>query len=85
MTRRLTAPPPAPDTRSHWDRWAQCCDGRLPAEALSARDRDDLVSQLHQLGWTDVQIATHTRMTTYTTGRIRARLGLAPNQREGAA
>ncbi|MEV0085237.1 hypothetical protein [Saccharopolyspora sp. NPDC050642] len=34
---------------------------------------------LHNLGWTDPQIAAHCRMTTYTTGRIRERLKLRPN------
>jgi hypothetical protein len=31
-------------------------------------------------GWTDVQIAIHTKWTSYTVGRIRDRLGLAPNR-----
>lgn len=59
--------------------WWMAMDGNLPAEALRPLDRHVLVLVLHQKGWTDVEIAAHTRMTTYTTGRIRARLGLAPN------
>jgi hypothetical protein len=59
--------------------WWMAMDGDLPAEALRPLDRQALVLILHQRGWTDVEIAAHTRMTTYTTGRIRARLGLAPN------
>ncbi|WP_139794831.1 hypothetical protein [Saccharomonospora piscinae] len=53
-----------------------CKAGRTPAEALDAGDREDLVAELWQAGMTDVEIATHTRMTTYTTARIRGRLGL---------
>jgi hypothetical protein len=59
--------------------WWMAMDGDLPAEALRPLDRQALVLILHQRGCTDVEIACHTRMTTYTTGRIRARLGLAPN------
>lgn len=59
--------------------WSLALAGTWPAEALSTADRQALVLVLHGRGWTDVEIAAHTRMTTYTTGRIRARLGLAPN------
>lgn len=62
--------------RSHWRKWQRCWEGLEPAEALSTRDREDLVWQLHERGWTDVEIAEHTRMTTYTAARIRERLGL---------
>ncbi len=82
MRRRLTAPPPRPDQRTDYRKWVQCCAGELPAEALSTRDREYLLTELHELGWTDVDIAAHTRMSTYTTARIRDQLGLAPNQRE---
>lgn len=54
--------------------------GREPAEALPTHVRHRLVAQLHGAGWTDVEIAAHTRMTTYTTARIRAGLGLLPNR-----
>lgn len=53
--------------------------GREPAEALDPADRRRLVAELHGLGWADEAIAAHTRMTTYTTARIRDALGLLPN------
>lgn len=59
--------------------WHACCQGREPAEALNPRDRDDLVTTLVGQGWTDTEIAVLTRMTTYTTARIRTRLGLPAN------
>lgn len=52
--------------------------GELPAEALDQRDRERLVYDLWAAKWSDVEIATHTRMSTYTTARIRRDLGLAP-------
>jgi hypothetical protein len=54
--------------------------GHEPAEALTTHDRHRLVAELHRAGWTDRRIATHARMTTYTTARIRAGLGLLPNR-----
>lgn len=59
--------------------WRACCAGREPAESLDPRDREDLVAALVERGWTDVQIAVLTRMSTYTTARIRGRLGLPAN------
>jgi hypothetical protein len=56
-----------------------CRLGRDPAEALSTEDRERLVDELHRLGWSDTQIAEHTRMSTYTTVRIRERLMLPAN------
>jgi hypothetical protein len=53
-----------------------CLAGREPAELLTRTQREDLVHQLHCLGWTVDEIAAHTRMTVYTTGRILDRLGL---------
>lgn len=58
-------------------------DGHEPAEALTEHDRGRLVAELHGLGWDDQRIAQHTRMTTYTTTRIRGALGLLPNPRPG--
>jgi hypothetical protein len=55
-------------------------NGLLPAEALPTRARGQLVVELHGEGFTDVQIAERTRMTTYTASRIRAALGLDPNR-----
>ena len=57
-----------------------CLSGREPAELLRPSYREELVHQLHGLGWTVVEIATHTRMTTYVTGLIHDRLGLRHNQ-----
>lgn len=65
--------------------WRLALAGEWPADALSTLDRQALVLVLHQRGWCDVEIASHTRMTTYTTARIRARLGLAVNTANGAA
>lgn len=80
MRRRLTAPPAPPEVRSRYERWRKCCHGEVPAEALSARDREDLIADLHALGWSDVEIAEHCMSSTYTTARIRDRLGLTPNR-----
>ncbi len=60
--------------------YRRCLDGHEPAESLSSYDRQRLLLTLHNRGWTDVQIAEHTRMTTYTTGRIRSLIGLRPNR-----
>jgi hypothetical protein len=78
---------PLPDTvrlpihgaRSGQWLWRACCAGREPAESLDPRDREDLVHALVERGWTDVEIATLTRMTSYTAARIRARLHLPAN------
>lgn len=69
--------------RSGQQLWLRCCLGLEPAEMLDTRDREDLVAELVGRGWTDVQIAVHTKMSTYTTGRIRRRLGLPSNREEG--
>jgi hypothetical protein len=68
-------------------RLKRCRAGTEPAEALPQQEREQLVTELWAAGWTDVEIAQHTRMTTYTTGRIRIRLGLAahPPTKRGAA
>jgi hypothetical protein len=68
-----------PGARSGVLLWKACCAGREPAEALDTRDREDLVAALVFRGWTDVEIAVLTRMSTYTTARIRSRLGLPAN------
>ena len=64
-----------------------CRRGELPAELLDTSEREHLIYDLWASGWADVEIAQHTRMTTYTTGRIRGRLGLAahPTSAKGAA
>lgn len=69
-------------------RYRAALEGSTPAEVLTTEDRGRLVGELYAHGWSDVQIAAHTRMTTYTTTRIRGALGLAPiitSAREGAA
>jgi hypothetical protein len=60
--------------------WRRCVAGNEPAEALPTRDREDLIwHPVHDLGWTDREVAEHTRMTEYTTARIRNHLGLPPS------
>lgn len=60
--------------------YRSCLLGYLPAEVLDTPEFERLVRELWREGWTDVQIASHTRTTTYTTGRIRERLGLAAHR-----
>jgi hypothetical protein len=57
--------------------YRECLTGQLPADYLPTAEREHLIYELWSCGWTDVEIATHARLTTYTTGRIRGRLGLA--------
>jgi hypothetical protein len=75
--------PPRPDTAPQQRRRVRraCWEGREPAETLSPRDRDELVYDLWCAGWSDTEIAAHTRLSTYTAARIRRRLGLAPQPR----
>jgi hypothetical protein len=54
-------------------------DGLLVAEELPTKARERLFAELHTLGWTDRQMAEHTRTTEYTTARILRRLGRDPN------
>lgn len=73
---------------AHPLRYQAARNGQTPAEDLCTEDRHRLVTELHAWGWTDIQIAGHTRMTLYTTARIRAGLGLLPHrpgQIEGVA
>ncbi|GAA3878652.1 hypothetical protein GCM10022243_49210 [Saccharothrix violaceirubra] len=83
--RRLPAALTTGRPRSDWRLWRACCDGREPAEALTTRDREDLVRLLWDCGWTDGEIAVHTRLTDYTAARIRTRLGLVANTLPSAA
>lgn len=69
-----------PERRGERRLFLEARAGRLPAEALPTQLRWQLVIDLHSLRWTDVEIAEHTRMTTYTTARIRDSLGLRPNR-----
>lgn len=66
--------PPRPPTN---DRLLKACwAGQEPAEALPRGERDLLLFDLWRQGWTDQEIAIHTKLSTYTTCRIRERLGL---------
>lgn len=56
-----------------------CLAGERPAEALEPSMRERLVAELHHRGWSDSEIAAHTRLQTYTVGRICDRLQLKPN------
>lgn len=80
----MNTSPPFPPPVDHWRRrrnYRNALRGQLPAEALTNRgDREQLVRQLWQAGWTDTQIAVHTRWTSHTVARIRNRLELPPNQ-----
>lgn len=69
-----------PGARSGVWLWKACCAGLEPAEALDVRDREDLVAALATRGWTDTEIAVLTRMSTYTTVRIRERVGVRANR-----
>lgn len=60
--------------------YRSCLLGILPAEVLDTPEFERLIRDLWEADWTDVQIAAHTRTSTYTTGRIRERLGLAAHQ-----
>ena len=40
---------------------------------LTSAERERLVLELSGRGWSDLDIALHTRMTEYTTARIRTR------------
>lgn len=84
MPRSLVVPR-NPRARASTTKWRQCAAGRLPAESLSQRDRDELVRALHSRGWTDAEIAGHCHMSLYTAGRILDRLGLDPNPSKDTA
>jgi len=57
--------------------------GLIPAEVLSQQQRWTLVAELHGAGWGDRRIAELTRLSEYTTARIRSLMGLRPNPQEG--
>lgn len=56
-------------------------EGTEPAETLPTILRQRVVAELHHRGWTDVEVAGHTFMTTYTACRIREEMGLSPRSR----
>jgi hypothetical protein len=69
---------PPPTAAIAYSRLLEACwKGDLPAELLRPGDRDQLIYDLWKEGWTDAQVAVHTRFSTYTAARIRSRLGLA--------
>jgi hypothetical protein len=71
--------PPKPDTQPlHYQRvWAAVWRGELPAEVLPTKDKERLVAELWAAGWSDLEIACHTKWSTYTVTRLRERLGLS--------
>lgn len=75
---RSLAPAPRAFGEEHQIRMAM--QGLLIAEELPTKARERLFTELHALGWTDLEMAEHTRTTPYTTVRIRERLGLRPNR-----
>ena len=72
--------PPPPDLRPRTRAilLSRCWAGVEPAESLDPRDREQLVYELWLDGWTDAEIATHTKLSTYTAARIRDRLVGSP-------
>jgi hypothetical protein len=66
--------------RGEREQLRQAKAGLVPAEALPTHLRWRLVADLVRDGWTDVAIAEHTAMTTYTTCRIREGMQLPPNR-----
>lgn len=68
--------------RSHVDaeEARRCVRGEVVAEQVSTRARELAVCWLHRCGWTDAEVATRTRMSTYTAARIRCRMRLAVNR-----
>lgn len=56
--------------------FALCRKGQAPAEALCTEDRERLLRLLWKRGWSVTEIASHTKLTPYTTARILDRLGL---------
>jgi hypothetical protein len=77
-----TVPADAPTPRAYGEEQQirMAIQGLLVAEELPTKARERLFAELHALGWTDLEMAEHTRTTPYTTARIRDRLGLRPNR-----
>lgn len=69
-----------PERRGEWAAYRAAREGDLPAEALPTHLRWRLVAELHRAGLGDVEIAELTRLSTFTTARIRAGMGLRPNR-----
>ena len=77
---------PAPLRPGH-DRYLydRCRAGLEPAELLTTAAREHLLYELWSLGWSDVEVAVYTRMSTYTAAAIRTRLGLSCRSKGAAA
>lgn len=69
----MTRARPLPD---HPLQYRAALQGLEPADALTTRDRHRLVALFIDSGLSDVEIADRTRMTTYTTNRIRREIFL---------
>jgi hypothetical protein len=78
--RSLRSLAPAPRAYGEEQQIRMAMQGLLVAEELPTKARERLFTELHSLGWTDMEMAEHTRTTPYTTARIRDRLGLRPNR-----
>lgn len=76
----ISAPISMPAARALRSLYLQARHGQIPAEALPTNLRWRLVADLHAHGWTDVDIALQTFMTTYTAARIREAMQLPPNR-----
>lgn len=75
---------PVEGTRSGALLWRACLLGKEPAESLDTRDREDLVAELMAQAWSLPEIAALTRMSTYTTARIAARVAARLPERVAA-
>jgi DNA-binding NarL/FixJ family response regulator len=64
--------------RSHVDaeHARRCLRGELLGDELTTTARELVVAWLHARGLSDTEIAERARLSTYTTFRIRSRLGL---------
>lgn len=78
MADRSPRAPPR-EYKGEWSLYRRALEGDVPAEMLPTHLRWRLVATLHRAGLTDVEIAEISRMSTYTTVRIRAGMGLKPN------
>ena len=63
--------------------YQQCLAGVEPAEVLTVKDREALLTYLASCNWSVTEIAVHTKQTDYTVSRILARV--RHDTRKGAA
>lgn len=72
--------PPWAHRQPAWPRtFAAVMAGEEPADALTSGDRRLLVARLWEQGMTDVEVAEVTRMTMFSSARIRTELDLPAN------